>query len=92
LQHTILQAKLSQTRVIVRSGTKLGPEKFSVFTPDGHVVDACFSPVHQAVVGKLPEFISAGPEPVAGIVVVLILETHRDAVAIMSPEFFIIPN
>jgi len=56
--------------------------------PDRHIVDVCLSPVHQAVVGKLPQFVSAGPEPVSGIIVIFILETHRDAVAIVSPEFF----
>src|SRR5262245_5971460 len=53
---------------------------------DGNVVDARFPSTHQAVVVEFPEFIAVTTEPLACIVMPLVLESHRDAALDEGPK------
>src|SRR5260370_37303089 len=72
--------------VVRRSRTGGGPEKLAIAFGDGHVVDAGFPPTHQAIVVELPEFVAVAAEPLAGVVVPLVLEADRDAAVVESPK------
>jgi hypothetical protein len=62
------------------------PEDAPVGLGDGHVVDAGF-PAHHVTVGvELPQFVAVTAEPLAGRVAGLVLETHRDPVAVEGPQ------
>ena len=50
----VLQGKFGQARVVIGSRAKVRPQKFSLFAPDGHVIDAGLSPVHQGRRGMRP--------------------------------------
>src|SRR4051812_27435950 len=57
-----------------------GAEDPALRLVDGHVVDAGLPAAHVAVVVELPQLVAVAAEPLAGGVVALVLEAHRDAV------------
>ncbi len=56
---------------------------------NGNIVDAGFSPSHQAILGKLPLLIAVGPIPIIGVIVPFILKANRDPVVGKTPQFFL---
>src|SRR5262249_31369888 len=54
---------------------------------NGKVVDTGDAASHEAVLVELPVFVAVGAKPIPGVVVPLVGETNRDAVALESPEF-----
>jgi hypothetical protein len=71
---------------MVRRSRALGPAKLPVLLADRHVVDARLAPSHVALAGELPLLVAMGPEPVPGVVVVLVDEADRDPVLAEGPE------
>ncbi len=65
----------------------LRPDEFAVAGLDRQVVDAGLAAAHQPVLVELPVLVAIGPEPVAGIVAVLVLEAHGNTVVVEGPEF-----
>lgn len=67
----------------VRCGTRTWriPMKPPFHFGDRQVVDAGLATTHEPRVVKLPEFVAVAAEPLAGIVVPLVLEPHGDAMA-----------
>src|SRR3989442_1731192 len=65
------------------------PTKLAVGFLDGQVVDAGEAEFHVAAFVELPVLVAVGAIPLAGVVVKLILEAHRDAVAREGPEFLL---
>src|SRR5262245_46947006 len=60
---------------------------FAFAFSDGQVVDAGETALHEALLVEFPILIAVGAEPVAGVIVPFIGETHGDAVAVKGPEF-----
>src|SRR5205807_5874927 len=55
---------------------------------DRKIINGCVSQPHQAVLIKLPIFVSVGSEPVAGVIVPFVGKTDRNAISVMSPKLF----
>src|SRR6516165_11429177 len=72
--------------VVRRSRTWSGPEELAVTFGDGDVVDAGLPPTHQAVVVEFPQLVAVAAEPLARVVVPLVLEAHRDAALVEGPQ------
>src|SRR5262249_53107089 len=64
----------------------LRPAELPVLLANGHVVHARLAPPHVALGVELPLLVAVGPEPVPGVVVVLVDEAHRDAVLVEGPQ------
>src|SRR5277367_6720830 len=62
------------------------PMKLPLGFFDREIVDAGVAVMHDAVLVKLPVFISVGAEPVAGVVVALVGEADGDARSIEGPQ------
>jgi hypothetical protein len=60
--------------------------KATILFGDGDVVDAGFTPAHQAVLVELPLLVAVRAVPLTGIVVPFVLKANRDAVALERPE------
>src|SRR5579859_1713153 len=52
------------------------------------IVDAGMAGKHQAIFIELPVLVAIGAEPVARIIVILVGEAHRDAIALKRPQLF----
>src|SRR5258705_2335465 len=66
------------------------PERPMILPPalfNREIVDAGDAPPHEAMLVELPVLVAVGAEPVAGVVVPLVGETHGDAVAVKRPKF-----
>jgi hypothetical protein len=74
------------SRVFRRAWTGSGPVKFAFVDVDRDLVDACLPTSHQPLIVKLPEFIAISPEPLAALVVVLVLEANRDPAVTETPQ------
>ena len=72
--------------MVRRSRAGSGPEELAVTLGYGDVIDAGFAPTRQAVVVELPEFVAVAAEPLAGVVVPLVLEAHCDAALVEGPK------
>src|ERR1700731_3375297 len=53
---------------------------------DLHIIDAGLAPAHQAVLVEFPLLIAVGAEPLSGVVMPFVLETHSDEIAVERPE------
>src|SRR5258707_14256364 len=74
--------------VVRRSRTGGGPEKLAVGFKDGDVVDAGFTPQHQAAFVVLPQFVAVAAIPLAAGVVAFVLVAHGDPVVSEGPQGF----
>src|SRR5262245_15389581 len=54
---------------------------------DRHVIDARDAPAHEATLVELPVLVAVGTEPLTRVVMPLVSETHRNAIALARPEF-----
>src|SRR5262245_34726019 len=54
---------------------------------NGKIIDARDPPAHEALLIELPVLVAVRPKPAARVVVPLVRETNRDAVALARPEF-----
>ena len=63
--------------------------EFTVGFLDRQVVNAGEAALHVAEFIEFPEFVAIGTEPMAGVVVPFVFETHGHAVAAKAPEFFL---
>ncbi len=73
--------------MIERARARRVPKKLPLVFPDPDIVDAGFAPAHQALLVELPVLVTVGTEPVSGIVMPFVLETHRDPVIGEGPQF-----
>jgi hypothetical protein len=80
-----LEPQVRQPGVVSRAGTGRVPEVFPVGFLDRKVVDAGISVVHQAIGPEMPVLVPVRTEPVSGVIVPLVSEAHRDAVAGKGP-------
>src|SRR5579872_4781747 len=64
------------------------PQELAIFGEDGNVVDAGLAATHVAVLVELPLLVAVSAEPIAGIVVPLVLEAHSDVILVECPELF----
>src|SRR5262245_7935782 len=64
------------------------PVVLSFGLTDWQVVDARDATAHEPVFIELPVLVSVGPEPIAGVVMPLVGEPHRNAVFAECPELF----
>ena len=60
--------------------------KATILFDDGDVIDAGFTPAHQAMLVELPLLVAVRAVPLPGIVVPFVLKANRDAVAVERPE------
>ena len=67
-------------------GLRAGPEDPAFALQDVDVVDAGLPAAHQALVVELPVLVAVAAEPLAGHIVPLVCEAHRDAVFPMGPN------
>src|SRR5271157_1328127 len=72
--------------VVRRSGAGRGPEILAVGRRYRAVVDARLPPAHQPPIVELPQLVAVAAEPVARVVVPLVLELHSDPLAGECPE------
>lgn len=79
--------ELFETGVVVGACAQW-PMKLAIGFVDGVVVDAGFTPSHQAVVVELPVLIAVGTEPLSRRVVEFVLEPNRDPVVSECPQLF----
>src|SRR5262245_65935672 len=80
------QPERAQARVVVRPPAER-PVKLARGRVDAHVVDARFAPPHEAGRIELPLHVAIRAEPLAGVVVTLVREAHRDAIRRARPHF-----
>src|SRR5438067_7818174 len=64
------------------------PMIFSLGFFDRKIVDAREPAPHQSMFVKLPVLVSIRSEPVPRIITPFVSETHRDAIAVVSPKLF----
>jgi hypothetical protein len=81
----MLEPQIRQPGVLSWAGTGPIPEVFPVGFLDRKVVDAGISVVHQAIGPEMPILVPVRTEPVSGVIVPLVSEAHRDAVAGKGP-------
>src|SRR3954468_14619846 len=81
-----LQPQLAQPGMVVGPAAER-PVELAVPLRNEQVVDARVAAAHQAVVVEFPVLVAVGTVPVAGIVVPLVREPHRDAIAAVRPQF-----
>src|ERR1700740_3013555 len=62
------------------------PRETAVLFGDLDVVDAGLTPAHQAVRVELPLLVAVGAMPLAARIMPLVLEAHRNAIIVESPE------
>src|SRR5690348_16858859 len=62
------------------------PEETPLGRPDLHVVDARFAAAHEAPLIELPLLVAVGAEPAVIRIMPLVLEAHRDPVAVKRPQ------
>ena len=79
------ETQLRQPWEIIGPGA-ITPGEKTVALPNRHIVDAGFTPAHQAVLGEFPVFIAMGAEPLAVGVAPLVLEANSDAVVAAGPD------
>src|SRR5262245_317997 len=65
------------------------PAKLALDFVDRQIVDAREAEFHVAEFVELPVLVAVSTIPLAGVVVVLILKTHRDAIAAECPQRFL---
>jgi len=65
------------------------PTKSSIGFLDWQVVDAGEAEFHVAKFIEFPILVAVGAKPLAGVVVIFILETHGDAIAVECPRGFL---
>src|SRR6266849_5856150 len=80
-----LQPDLRQAGVIVRPTTEW-PEVLALGLSNGQVVDTRIAAPHESVAVELPVFVPVRSEPVTTVVVPLVREANRDAIAAHRPE------
>ncbi len=83
----MLESEISETAVIVGAAA-LRPVKEAVGFFDGKVIDTRVADRHQSVGVELPVLVAVGTKPLAGGVMRLISEAHRDAIPVEGPKFF----
>src|SRR5882757_11097050 len=83
---TNLQAKCGQPGMVQGTGLRRIPSKLALGLLDRQIVDACMSVMHQSVGIKFPVLIAIRAEPVAGVVMPLVGESHGDPVSPKSPK------
>jgi hypothetical protein len=62
------------------------PPETALAFADRHIIDAGFAAAHQAVLVEFPLLIAVGAEPLSGVVMPFVLETHGDEIAVERPE------
>ena len=69
-------------------GTRTGaiPMVLALALLDRQIVDAGEAPLHQPICAKLPILVAVGAEPIGGIIMPFICETHGDSVAGETPK------
>jgi hypothetical protein len=72
---------------MVRGTRSGGPQKFTVFQPDRHIVDACFPAAHHPISIEFPLLIAKRAKSMTGVVAPLILKTHGDPIFVERPKF-----
>src|SRR3954465_10100830 len=77
---------LPQAREVRWPRPRRRPAEAAVLLGNHDIVDAGFAAAHQAVLVELPLLVAIGAMPLPGIVMPLVLKTHRDAVLIEPPE------
>src|SRR5512138_2893165 len=75
-----------QSRHVGRARPGRLPAEAAVLLRYLGVVDAGLAAAHQAVPVEFPLLVAVGAVPLAGCIMPLILETHRDAVVVERPE------
>src|SRR5689334_5494606 len=81
-----LHPQFAQAGMAGRPGAGASPEEFALILADRDVVDAGFTPPHQAVIIELPLLVPIGTVPIAGIIVPFVLKTHRNAIGSERPQ------
>ena len=81
----LLEAKLRQTRVVVRPWAD-GPEILAICPGDCQVIDTCDAPVHEAVVVEFPILVSVRSKPISRAIVPLVSKAHGDSVTLPGPQ------
>src|SRR4029079_15625526 len=84
---TSLQSEIAQSRVLIRTPAER-PMIFSLRFFDWKIVNAGVPAQHQSVLIKFPVLVAVRAEPMSGIIVPFTGETHRDAIAVVGPQFF----
>ena len=79
-----LQTKVRQVWVIIWTSAQR-PAVLPVGFLDRKVVDARDAAAHEAVLVELPILVAIRAEPVAGVVMPLIGEAHRNAILVEGP-------
>src|SRR2546429_3592867 len=64
------------------------PMKLALRLLDWQIIDACEPQTHQAMFVELPIFIPVRAEPITRVIMRFIGESHRNAVSVVSPDFF----
>ena len=83
-----LESEFRQTRMVRWTRSKRLPQELSLFDADRDIVDAGFAAAHEPILVEFPLFIAMRAEPVARVVVPLILKAHRDVIVVEGPQFF----
>ncbi len=64
--------------MIRRARPRRRPPETALAFADLYIIDAGLAPAHQAVLVEFPLLIAIGAEPLSGIVMPFVLETHSD--------------
>src|SRR6185295_20186296 len=80
------ETELAESGMIVGPASQR-PAELALGLGDDDVVDAGVTPAHQSELIELPVLVAVGTEPVTRVVVPLVREAHRDAIALAGPHF-----
>ena len=71
--------------IVVWSRTWRGPVKRALRLRDRQVIDAGFSPPHEAIAPELPQLVAISAKPLTRLIMILVAEAHRDAMVGKAP-------